>query len=246
MTAPSAVAPLWSAEVTERERLSPSVMAVRLALDGATTLRYRAGQYVRVHLRDGRRRDLSMAHACRDDNRLELWVRYAGGPFTAYVFEQLAPGDRWCIEAPLGASGLAEERDPLLIVAGGTGIAPARAMTQALGRHQPERRAVVICGARERSELLCHAELERWARAGALRSYYPVLAETDSAWRGAVGTPDAMVARAVDDLARWVAHVFGPPPMVDAVARELRARGVSGRALRADAFTPGALDLDAQ
>jgi ferredoxin-NADP reductase len=41
-----------------------------------------------------------------------------------------------------------------------------------------------------------------------------------------------------------VAHVFGPPPMVDAVAAGLRRRGLGADRLRADAFTPGALDLD--
>jgi len=235
---------MWSARVVASEALSADVTAVRLVVDAATPLRYRAGQYVRVHLDDGRRRDLSMAQACHDDNRLELWVRYAGGPFTDYVFARLAPGDRWRIEGPLGAAGLADETDPILVIAGGTGIGPARAMAQAMARHQPQRRAVIICGARERDELFCHDELTAWAGASAARSYHGVLAEPPRAWSGPVGTPDTVAARALDDLSGWVAHVFGPPPMVNAVAQVVRARGLGGDALRADAFTPGALDLD--
>lgn len=235
---------MWSAQVVASEALSANVMAVRLGIDSAETLRYRAGQYVRVHLDDGRRRDLSMAHACRDDNRLELWVRYAGGAFTDYVFTRLATGDRWRIEGPLGTAGLADETEPILVIAGGTGIGPARAMVQAMARHQPQRRAVVICGARERGELFCHDDFNAWARATTARSYHPVLAAPPSDWRASAGTPDAVAARLFGDLSGWVAHVFGPPPMVDTVAQVLQGRGLGGTALRADAFTPGALDLD--
>jgi CDP-4-dehydro-6-deoxyglucose reductase len=235
---------LWQGRVVASERLARDVMAVHLALTASTAMAYRAGQYVRVHLRDGRRRDLSMAHVCRGDNRLELWVRYAGGPFTDYVFTGLAPGDVWRLEGPLGAAGLRDENGPILVAGGGTGIGPVRAIAQALAAHQPGRRAIVLAGAREPEQLLCHAELRDWARAGRGRAYWPVVTQGGGDGGVATGPPDALIDQWASDLSAWVAHLFGPRAMVEAVARRVRAYGVSEEALRGDAFTPGALDLD--
>ncbi len=100
-----------------------------------------------------------------------------------------------------------------------------------------------MAGANTRAELLAHDELALWARAHPARGYESVLASPDLDWKGEVGTPDGVVASRTD-WRDWVAHVFGPPPMVDAVATVLRSRGLSTDNLRADAFTAGASDLD--
>ena len=76
----------FEATVTAVRPLAPAVRAVELAVHAEPPLRHAAGQYVRVHLADGRRRDLSMADPCAGDNRIELRVRHAGGPFTGHVF----------------------------------------------------------------------------------------------------------------------------------------------------------------
>lgn len=236
---------LLDATVTASRRLAPDVRAVYLRVHAAPPFRYAAGQYVRVHRTDGRRRDLSMARACRGDNRLEAWVRYAGGPFTQHVFEALQPGETWRIEGPLGEAGLRDEPAPAVVVAGGTGIGPARAVAEAALREQPGRHVELVCGAHERAGLLAHDELAAWAAAHDALGYTPVLERPDDAWDGVAGTPDRALAARFTDLTGRVAHVFGPPAMVDAVGPVVRSLGIAAEHIRADAFTPGALDLDA-
>jgi CDP-4-dehydro-6-deoxyglucose reductase len=234
----------FQATVTEVRPLTRDARAVVLQTDAEPPLHYVGGQYVRVHLAGGRRRDLSMANPCAGDNRLELWVRHAGGPFTEHVFGGLEPGEAWDLEGPLGAAGLRYEAEPLLVVAGGTGAGPARALVAEALADQPARRIDVVCGAQTPEDLLAHDDLRDWAAGDARLSYLPTVSRPGPDWPGPMGTPTETVAARYDDLGATVAHVFGPPEMVRAVVRVLRARGMERDAIRADAFTPGAADLD--
>ena len=231
--------------VTAVDDLAPGTRAIALAVDAGTAFRFREGQYIRIALSGGRRRDLSIASPDRGDGRIGLWLRDVGGDFSRQVFDALEPGDRWSFEGPLGDAWVREDDPrPLLLVTGGTGLGPARAIILALRRRGVRRRIELIHGDGDLRTLVPLDELWAVADSDAALTLQPTLQVADPGWSGATGTPDQVVAQRHGDLRGWCAHLFGPPPMVDAVIPVLRDRGIAAADIHADAFPPGALDLD--
>src|SRR5690606_16277277 len=63
------------------------VKVVRLQLPATEKLRFNAGQYVEIIMKDGRRRSYSMANAPHEEGGLVLHIRHLpGGAFTDHVF----------------------------------------------------------------------------------------------------------------------------------------------------------------
>ena len=230
--------------VERMERLAPDVMGLWLRPPMGAPLRHRAGQYLDVLLPGGRRRGFSIASA-PGAGLIELHVRHrAGGAFTEHVFTRMRPKELLRIEAPLGAFHLREGAGrPVLMVAGGTGFAPLKAMIEhalATGLEVP---VTLYWGARDRAGLYLHGLAEGWARAhpGRIR-YVPVLSEPrpEDAWAGRTGLVHEAVLADHADLSGFDVYVAGPPAMVRAARAAFLARGLPADRLFHDSFEPAA------
>ena len=96
---------------------------------------HRAGQHVDVRLTadDGyqAQRSYSISSPPDDDGRLELTVeRVNDGEVSPYLLDELRVGDQLELRGPIGGYFVweSEMTDPLLLVAGGSGICPLMAM----------------------------------------------------------------------------------------------------------------------
>src|SRR5215470_3057772 len=140
--------------IARLERLAPDVMQVFLRLPAVETLRFQPGQYLDVLLDGGRRRSFSIASPPHDADFLELHVRRVpGGDFTVAVFERLQVGALLRIEGPIGQFIYRQSAAPALMIAGGTGFAPVKAMLRhALERGSP-RELHFYWGARQAVDL---------------------------------------------------------------------------------------------
>ena len=117
------------ARVERMERLAPDVMGLWLRLPAIEPFTWQCGQYVDVMLSGDRRRSFSLANPPRDAALLELHVRRArGGEFSERVFGDMKPGSLLRIEGPLGQFIYRPGDRPLLLIGGGTGYAPLKAM----------------------------------------------------------------------------------------------------------------------
>lgn len=248
------------ARIDERRALAPDVMELRLRLPPTERLHYRPGQYIDLLLRDGRRRAFSIANAPTDDGHLTLHIRHiAGGAFSGPLFSgELAKGALLRIRGPLGAFHLREAAasdgaalPPALLIAGGTGFAPIKAMIENALRLPLEREMHLYWGVRSTPDLYLPDLPRVWAGAHARFHFVPVLSEPDSvALAGATGAAAAdawtgrtgLVHRAVlADFPRFDAHevyVSGPPPLVAAVREEFPERGLDPERLFFDSFDP--------
>jgi len=225
------------------ERVAPDVMRIRLRLPAAERLQFLAGQYIDILLKDGTRRSLSMANPPHDDGLLELHLRNYGGPFSTHVFTQMKEKDILRFEGPLGTFYLREDSDkPVVLVAGGTGFAPIKAIIEHAIHNQLKRPMTLYRGARQPADLYLNELPESWQREHGI-SYVPVLSDVapGETWNGRRGLVHQAVMEDLPDLSEHEVYACGAPAMIEAAQRDFCARcGLPESAFYADAFTPAA------
>ena len=227
--------------VEKLQRLADDVMLMTLKLPSNERLQFVAGQYIEFILKDGKRRAFSLANAPHDDNLLELHLRLIpGGSFTEHVFNALHERDILRFEGPLGTFHLDEQSTkPILMVAGGTGFAPLKALIEHALHQHLERPIAFYWGARTRAGLYLPQLPERWAAEHPHIRYVPVLSEpaTTDGWTGRTGLAHAAALADIADLSGYQAYVCGAPAMVEAALRDFTAHGLPADQFFADVFS---------
>ncbi len=225
-------------KVDEKQRLALDVERVYLTLPEGQRLQFLAGQYLDFLLADGRRRAFSIANAPHDDARIELHIRHVpGGEFTEYVFEQMQVGDILSVQAPMGGFYLREESDrPLILMAGGTGFAPLKAMIEHAFHLGVERPMHLYWGVRTEADLYLPELPRQWAREKGFFQYTPVLSEPDAGWGGRTGWVHEAVVADHPDMAPYDLYMSGPPPMVFAGKEAFLAAGLEESHMYSDVF----------
>lgn len=223
------------------ERLTPDVMRIRLRLPASERLQFRAGQYIDILLKDGTRRSLSMANPPHDDALIELHLRNYGGPFSTHVFTQMKEKDILRFEGPLGSFHLREDSDkPVILLAGGTGFAPIKAIIEHAIHNQVKRPLTLYRGARTAADLYLDELPQSWAREHGV-NYIPVLSDGNAGdgWTGRRGLVHQAVLEDHADLSGFEIYACGAPAMIEAAKRDYcTQRALSEAAFYADAFTP--------
>jgi CDP-4-dehydro-6-deoxyglucose reductase len=225
--------------IERKEQLAPDVMAVFLRLPAVEELHYRAGQYLDVMLSEGRRRSFSIASAPADGRLLELHVRRASTTgFTAQLLDSLRPGALLRIEGPLGQFWLrAESPRPALMVGGGTGYAPLRAMLRQLVAAGDRRQVTLYWGVRDRAGLYEHEWLRGLEGDRPGFRYCPVLSDPGAAEAGMrTGLVHETVLADHPDIAGFDVYASGPPAMIDAIRLQTAAAGLPREQLHFDSF----------
>jgi NAD(P)H-flavin reductase/hemoglobin-like flavoprotein len=226
----------WTAEVTSHELRTPQI--AMLTLQPSEPFPYLAGQHLWVQTPRWPRlwRRYSIANAPRDDGSLTLHVRaVAGGLISTTLVHHLTPGDTLLLGPSGGRMTVdTESARPVLCLAGGTGLAPLKAIAEALTRaaETGKRRDIVLYhGARNQSELYDLPELRR------MEGDYPwlnvITATSDEMAEGSThGTiPDLA---ATTDWADRDVYISGPDAMIAKTVETLRAHGAHPELLRCD------------
>ena len=227
------------ARVASRTRLAHDVMELRLQLPPTERLRYRAGQYVDVLLRDGRRRAFSLANPPVQDEFLVLHVRRVpGGAFSGHVFDALEERSLLRLQGPLGSFHLRAESDlPVVFLAGGTGFAPIKAIIENALLAAPLRREMhLYWGVRSERDLYLPGLPRAWAKAHPRFHFVPVLSEPAPGWSGRTGLVHEAVLADFPDLSGREVYASGPPPMVAAAREVFPEHGLSLERLFFDSF----------
>jgi CDP-4-dehydro-6-deoxyglucose reductase len=223
------------------ELVAPDVMRIRLKLPAAERLQFLAGQYIDILLKDGTRRSLSLANPPHDDALIELHMRNYGGPFSRHVFIQMKEKDILRFEGPLGSFYLREDSSkPVVLLAGGTGFAPIKAIIEHAIHNQLKRHIILYRGARRPADLYLNELPEGWQRDNAV-AYVPVLSDVadGDVWNGRCGLVHQAVMEDLPDLSGYEVYACGAPAMVEAARRDFTSRcGLPEAAFYADAFTP--------
>ncbi len=230
--------------IERMERLADDVMAVFLRLPAVEDLPYRAGQYIDFILSEGRRRSFSLASAPADGKLLEVHVRRASSSgFTGQLFDTMRAGTLLRIEGPLGQFWFrGDSPRRAIMIGGGTGYAPLRAMLRQLLASGDRRPLTLYWGARTPRDLYEHHWLGSVAAIRPGFEYRPVLsepaAEPDAMpWDGRTGlVHEVALADLGDDLTPYDVYASGPPAMVEAIRHTFIERGLPRAQLFFDSF----------
>lgn len=226
--------------VVRKELLTHDVMALFLKRPQGEAFRFLAGQYIDILLKDGRRRSFSLANPPEDDALLELHIRRVpGGQFSEHVFTDMKEKALLRIEGPLGTFFLNDESSqPALLLAGGTGFAPVKAMLEHAFATGSQRPLHLFWGARGRRDLYMDARVREWVARHPNFRYTPVLsqAEPGDEWDGATGYAHEALMVAYPDLNSVEVYASGPPAMIEAAKSEFAKRGLIERNLFFDSF----------
>lgn len=225
--------------------LSHDVMGLDLKLPSAEEFRFEAGQYIDIMLPGGRRRSFSIASPPHDARPLQLHVRrVAGGEFSAPLFDAAAAGALLSIEGPLGQFTYRAGAAPMLLIGGGTGLAPLLSILRHVIETGLEREMQLYWGVRNERDLYANDALEALARRARQLRYVPVLSEPSPDWRGARGLVHEAALADIRDLARYDVYAAGPPGMIAVIRSEFGRRGVAPSRVFFDSFdyAPDALE----
>lgn len=226
----------WDAKVVFHERRSLDVAVVRL--QPQAVLPYEPGQSVSVEteLRPRLWRFYSPATAQRADGTLELHVQAMdGGPVSGALVRHLGVGDIVRLGPAVGQMTLdpTSDRD-LLLVAGGVGLAPLKAITEQVARLDVPRRTHLFHGARTTEELYDVEELRRLEAEHAWLTVVPVVSHDDE-FEGERGMVGEVVVRHGPWAGRDV-FICGSPVMVAATRAQLVEANVPEERVRSEEF----------
>jgi NAD(P)H-flavin reductase/hemoglobin-like flavoprotein len=222
--------PWWIAEIVSHELRAPGVGVIRLR--PSEPLPYQAGQYVPVQVTRWPRvwRPYSIANAPRPGGLIELHVRaIPGGQVSNTLVHHSVAGDCVVLGAPAGSMTLADSDRDLLCVAGGTGLAPIKAIIeQALaassgraGQQGRPRKITLFVGARQHFDLYDLEDLQLLESACPALRVLPVLSD-EPGYNGLAGLlPDVVGGHSLFEAAE--AYICGPRAMVRLTAALLAA-----------------------
>jgi ferredoxin-NADP reductase len=207
---------------------------------------HRAGQHVDVRLtaEDGYQAERSYSIASApEDPRLVLTVeRLADGEVSPYLVDELREGDELELRGPIGGYFVWEESlgGPLLLVAGGSGIVPFRAMIRHRLASGSEVSLRLLYSSRSLEELIYRQELLEAPSADGLDVHVTLTRAWPADWTGRRGRIDEKlleeVAWAPEE--RPLIYACGPTALVEHVADTLVAAGHDPARIRLERFGP--------
>lgn len=197
----------------------------------------------------------SLGNAPHEGDHIVLVVRIATPPpraprgtppgqVSSYIFG-LKPGDTVAIAGPYGSFHVADTDREIVLIGGGAGIAPLRAIVRdQLARGCP-RRTSLWYGARNLRDLCYADEFEAAAAANERFGYHVALSQPDpdDAWDGPTGFIHTVVRERYladhDDPTSVEYYLCGPPLMSAAVVHMLGELGVPSDQIHFDDFDTG-------
>jgi len=225
------------AHVAGIEDATHDIKIVRLVAPELADFTFLAGQFATLTFDGIGGREYSMA-SLAGAPLLEFHIRRVpGGRVSGHVHDRLRVGDAVTVRGPLGtAYHRADHQGPLIALAGGSGLAPIKAIVERALAVHPDQRIDVYFGARDEADIYLEDHFAALARTHTNLRYVPVLSEPGDASPRRTGFLADAVAADFTALDGAKAYLAGPPIMVETCEAVLERLGVGPGDRHADAF----------
>ena len=218
-------------------RATHDIRILSLDIESGGPFDFTAGQYAALAFEGLPARDFSMASRPGAE-RLEFHIRLvAGGQVTRHVLDTLRIGDPVSVTGPMGTAHYrANHRGPILLVAGGSGIAPIKSIAETALAGGARQDMFLYFGARAERDVYLEEHFAALAALHPNLRIVTVLSEPDRPADRRTGWLADALAADFGDLDGFKAYLAGPPVMVESCTERLLALGLARRDCHADAF----------
>lgn len=223
--------------VLEVTPLARATSLVRLKPQDEAPFEFRAGQYAALGFPGQPPRDYSLASR-PGDPYLDFHIRQIGetGP-SAYAQAALHAGDPVRLAGPFGEAYWRQDHDgPMLLIGGGTGLAPMIAIVETALAAGVEAPVQLYAGFQDEPDLYYEARFRDLQILHPNLSVCYVLSAPAQETARRTGFVHLAVAQDHADFAGFKAYLAGAPVMVEAAAAMLVARGLKPADIHADPF----------
>jgi ferredoxin-NADP reductase len=209
---------------------------------------HRPGQHVDLRLTadDGYSVERSYSIASEPERAPDVDItveRLDDGEVSPFLHDVVVPGDRLEVRGPIGGYFVWDRSldGPLLLVAGGSGVAPLMAMLRHRARGNRHAPARLLLSSRHAEEIIYRAELDELAgRRDGLEVFHTLTRSQPEGWTGyARRIDERMLAEVAEPLGEQPrTYICGPTALVENAANALVRLGVAADRIRTERFGP--------
>ena len=228
--------------VAEVEMVSSTVAKLVVEPEGgADPISFMPGQYVHLSVPGtSEHRSYSFANAPSETGRYVFYIKVLPeGAMSDYLSQRAQPGDEMTITGPFGRFYLRPAERPIVMVAGGTGLAPMLSMMDTLiGQGETAQPIRLFYGANDATELFALDQLEQYRDKGLDLTTELCVVEGGGDLQCATGHVTEILRPEVLNGGECDIYLCGPPPMIDAAESWLAKNGVEPSRVHAEKFVP--------
>lgn len=220
------------------EQLSEDSIELVIDLDDGAELAFLPGQYIHIDVPgSGQHRSYSFSSRPGDHRATFLIRNIPGGLMSGYLTQQAKVSDRLSLTGPLGSFYLREITRPVLMLAGGTGLAPFLSMLEQLAEKGSDQPLHLIYGVNKDDHLVKVDALDAFTEMLPTFTYSTVVMDESSEHPRKGYVTHHMDGEVLNDGDIDV-YLCGPPPMVDAVLKYFDKEGIAPQNFHYEKFTP--------
>ncbi|MBF8703302.1 benzoate 1,2-dioxygenase electron transfer component BenC [Pseudomonas putida] len=217
----------FEAAISDVRQLSASTIALSIKGEALSRLAFLPGQYVNLKVPGSEQSRAYSFSSLQKDGEVSFLIRNVPGGLMSNFLTNLAKaGDSMTLAGPLGSFYLRPIQRPLLLLAGGTGLAPFTAMLEKIAEQGSEHPLHLIYGVTNDFDLVELDRLQALAARIPNFTFSACVANPDSQYPRKGYVTQHIEPRHLNDGDVDV-YLCGPPPMVEAVSQYVREQGIT-------------------
>ncbi|MDM3888731.1 benzoate 1,2-dioxygenase electron transfer component BenC [Pseudomonas sp. BCRC 81390] len=217
----------FEAAISDVRQLSASTIALSLRGEALNRLAFLPGQYVNLKVPGSEQSRAYSFSSLQKDGEVSFLIRNVpGGLMSSFLTNLAKAGDSMTLAGPLGSFYLRPIQRPLLLLAGGTGLAPFTAMLEKIAEQGSEHPLHLIYGVTNDFDLVELDRLQALAARIPNFTFSACVANPGSQYPRKGYVTQHIEPRHLNDGDVDV-YLCGPPPMVEAVSQYVREQGIT-------------------
>ena len=217
----------FEAAISDVRQLSASTIALSIKGEALSRLAFLPGQYVNLKVPGSEQSRAYSFSSLQKGGEVSFLIRNVpGGLMSSFLTNLAKAGDSMSLAGPLGSFYLRPIQRPLLLLAGGTGLAPFTAMLEKIAEQGSEHPLHLIYGVTNDFDLVELDRLQALAARIPNFTYSACVANPDSQYPKKGYVTQHIEPRHLND-GDVDLYLCGPPPMVEAVSLYVREQGIT-------------------
>ncbi len=236
----------FNCELIAMDDMTYDIKRLRMKLPPGETIDFKAGQFVQFYTKPYGKvkeevfRAYSISSKASEHDHIELLIRLVpGGICTTYVHTELKVGDQVRLSGPYGDFYLRGNCDEMILIAGGSGLAPIRSLVyDVIEKGMTDMKMRFFFGANTVRDLYYLEEFRQIEKDHPNFTFIPCVAtpKPEDNWTGPTGFVTVALKEQVLNGDNKEAYLCGSPGMLNACMDILREKGFTDDRIFFDKF----------